>query len=467
MLCDRGGYKMYHIDFSKPQHVHFIGIGGISMSGLAELLLSRKFTVSGSDGTASELTAHLESLGARISIGQSASNIEDDTDVVVYTAAIHPDNPEYAEAVRRGLPLMSRATLLGQVMKLYELPIAVAGTHGKTTTTSMISEILLSCDTDPTLSVGGMLSSIGGNFRVGGGRYFVAEACEYTNSYLEFFPKVSVILNVEEDHLDFFKDIDDIRRSFRAFAELLPEDGTLIINNDIDNVRELTDGLKCRVITFGHDSSADYHAEDIGYENSGHPYYTLCHGDERYKVTLGVVGEHNVYNSLAAIAAAELFGLDRARTLEALKAFTGTGRRFEIKGNIGGIKIIDDYAHHPSEIGATLKAMEKYPHNHLYCIFQPHTYTRTKAFLMEFAEALKVADTVILADIYAARETDNLGVSSKNIADLINAAGGNALYFSYFDDIENYLLEHAEDGDVILTMGAGDVYKIGDHLLGK
>ncbi|MCR4584280.1 MAG: UDP-N-acetylmuramate--L-alanine ligase [Lachnospiraceae bacterium] len=458
---------MFQLDFSKPQHVHFIGIGGISMSGLAELLLSRGFNVSGSDGSASGLTAHLEKLGARISIGQSASNIEDGTDAVVYTAAIHPDNPEYAECVRRGLPLISRATLLGQVMKLYELPIAVAGTHGKTTTTSMISEILLNCDTDPTLSVGGILSSIGGNFRVGGDKFFVAEACEYTNSYLEFFPKVSVILNVEEDHLDFFKDLADIRRSFRAFAELLPADGTLIINNDIENVNELTDGLKCRVISFGHDAAADYHAEDIGYEASGHPHYSLCHGNEKYKVDLGVVGEHNIYNSLAAIAVSDLFGLDREKTLDALKRFTGTGRRFEIKGRIGDISIIDDYAHHPSEIAATLKAMEKYPHEKLWCVFQPHTYTRTKAFLHEFADALKTADTVLLADIYAARETDDLGVSSKNIADLINASGGNALYFSYFDDIENYLLRNAGAGDVILTMGAGDVYKIGDHLLGK
>lgn len=458
---------MYDIDFSHPQHVHFIGIGGISMSALAELLLNRKFKVSGSDGSASALTAHLESLGAHITIGQSASNIEDDTDVVVYTAAIHPDNPEYAEAVRRGIPMLSRATLLGQLMKQYELPIAIAGTHGKTTTTSMVSEILMHCDTDPTLLVGGILGSIGGNLRVGSDKYFVAEACEYTNSYLEFFPKVSVILNIEEDHLDFFKDLEDIRRSFRAFAELLPEDGTLIINSDIDRVDEFVSGLKCRVVTFGHSASSDYHAEDIGYESTGHPFYTLCHGDEKYKVTLGVVGEHNVYNSLAAVAVADLFGLERNGMLDALKAFTGTGRRFEIKGNIGGIKIIDDYAHHPSEIASTLKAMEKYPHDKLWCVFQPHTYTRTKAFLNDFAAALKAADTVLLADIYAARETDTLGVSSKNIADLINAAGGNALYFSYFDDIENYLLQHASEGDVILTMGAGDVYKIGDHLLGK
>lgn len=467
MLCNRGGYKMYELDFSKPQHVHFIGIGGISMSALAELLLSRNFKVSGSDGSASALTAHLESLGARISIGQSASNIEDDTDVVVYTAAIHPDNPEYAEAVRRGLPMMSRAALLGQLMKQYELPLAVAGTHGKTTTTSMVSEILMHCDTDPTLLVGGILDSIGGNLRKGSDKYFVAEACEYTNSYLEFFPKVSIILNIEEDHLDFFKDLEDIRNSFRRFADLLPEDGTLIINSDIERLDEFLSGLKCRVITFGHAASSDYHAEDIGYDSSGHPFYTLCHGNEKFKVSLGVVGEHNVYNSLAAIAAAELFGLDRVKTLEALKDFSGTERRFEIKGNIGGIKIIDDYAHHPSEIASTLKAMEKYPHNKLWCIFQPHTYTRTKAFLHEFAAALKAADTVILADIYAARETDTLGVSSKDIAELINAAGGNALYFSYFDDIENYLLQHASDGDVILTMGAGDVYKIGEHLLGK
>ncbi len=458
---------MYQIDFSKPQHIHFIGIGGISMSGLAELLLSKGFKISGSDNNASPLTAHLEDLGARVAIGQNALNIDDDTDLVVYTAAVHPDNPEYAEAARRGLPLITRAALLGAVMKLYDIPVAIAGTHGKTTTTSMISEILMLCGTDPTLSIGGILPSIGGNFRIGSGHHFVTEACEYTNSYLEFFPKISIILNIEEDHLDFFRDIDDIRHSFRRFARLLPADGTLIISGDIANVDEITDGLPCRVIRVGHDAANDYHAEDISYDENGHPSYTLCGPDGRFEVSLGVPGEHNVYNSLAAVALSELLGLDREKMLTALKNFRGTGRRFEIKGRIGdGITVIDDYAHHPTEIAATLAAMEKYPHKQLYCVFQPHTYSRTKAFLDDFAKALCKADNVLLAPIYAARETDNLGVSSKDIADRINAAGGRALSFSYFDDIENYLLEHADIGDVILTMGAGDVYRIGDALLG-
>ncbi len=459
---------LYRIDFDRPQHIHFIGIGGISMSGLARILLREGFIVSGSDARRSDLTDLLEQDGAIIYEGQRASNISDDTDVVVYTAAIHPDNPEYAEAVRRGLPLLSRAELLGRLMKNYATSVAVAGTHGKTTTTSMITEILLAAGKDPTISVGGMLSSIGGNIRIGSSDLFVTEACEYTNSFLSFSPTIEIILNIEADHLDFFSDIDDIRHSFRLFAEKLPENGLLIIGSDIPDVGYITKGLKCRVITTGRDISSGLGAADIVFDDQARAEFTLLkEGRPSGRIKLGVPGEHNVYNSLAAIAACEELGISSEAVKEGLLSFTGTGRRFEKKGEICGVTIIDDYAHHPQEIAATLATARQTPHEKLWCVFQPHTYSRTKALMDDFAAALSAADEVILAPIYAARETDTLGVSSQDLADRINALGTKATCFSTFDEIETFILENCVHGDLLITMGAGDIDKVGDKLLGK
>lgn len=458
---------MYQIDFKKPQAIHFIGIGGISMSGLAEILLKEGFRVSGSDSHESPLTDHLEQMGARVCYGQRAENITDEIEVVVYTAAVHADNPEYAEVVRRGLPLLSRAELLGQMMKNYGQAIAVSGTHGKTTTTSMVTEILLAADTDPTISVGGILHSIGGNIRVGGPELFVTEACEYTNSFLSFFPTMEVILNIEADHLDFFKDLDDIRHSFRLFAEKLDENGLLVINRDIRDYQEICGGLPCRVVTVGHSADSDYSAADIRYDEYARPQFTLMeHGTAAGTITLSVPGEHNVYNALAAIAVAKALGISDAAIADGLKHFTGTDRRFEKKGVVAGITVIDDYAHHPQEIAATLEAAKNYPHQKLWCVFQPHTYTRTKAFLDEFAQALSAADEVVLADIYAARETDNLGISSRDIAERIEKLGTHVHYFPTFDEIETFLLENCSTGDLLITMGAGDIVKVGERLLG-
>jgi len=458
---------MYQIDFTKPQAVHFIGIGGISMSGLSEILLREGFSVSGSDAHESDLTEHLRKQGAKIFCGQRAENIFDGIDVVVYTAAIRPDNPEYAEAVRRGLPMLTRAELLGQMMKNYKNALAVSGTHGKTTTTSMITEILLAAGMDPTVSVGGILHSIGGNIRAGGSELFVTEACEYTNSFLSFFPTIGVILNIEADHLDFFKDIDDIRHSFRLFAEKIPQNGLLIINSDIDRYHQITDGLACRLITTGHNTDSDYSAADITYDIFARPSFTLLRkGKESIPVTLGVPGEHNVYNALAAVAAAEALGVGEEAIRAGLAGFSGTGRRFEKKGEIGGVTIIDDYAHHPQEIEATLKTAKNYPHRKLWCVFQPHTYSRTKVLFEEFAQALSLADEVILADIYAARETETLGVSSGKLAEEISRLGTEAHYFPTFDEIETFILKKCVNGDLLITMGAGDIVKVGERLLG-
>ncbi len=464
---------MYKIDFKNPIHVYFIGIGGISMSGLAQILIEEGFKISGSDNKESAITKALEGKGITIHYGQKAENITsaDKIDVVVYTAAVHPDNPEFMAAKEAGLPMLTRAELLGQIMKEYEIPVAISGTHGKTTTTSMLSKILLEAETDPTLSIGGVFKDIGGNIRVGKSEYFVTEACEYTNSFLSFFPKISVISNIDADHLDFFKDLDDIRHSFRKFAQLLPADGALVISGDIENLSEITEGLPCKIITYGSKSDFDYYPTDINYDGNGNPSFTahLPQGKE-LKVTLAVPGIHNVYNALAAIAVANLLNIEEAHIVSALSQFGGTSRRFEHKGEIGGVTIIDDYAHHPTEIKATLTAAQNYPHNKIWCVFQPHTYTRTKALLNEFAQALSLADHVVLADIYAAREKDTLGISSRTLRDKIVELGHECNYFpttENFSEIEKFLLQNCTKGDLLITMGAGDVVKIGDELLGK
>ena len=458
---------MYQIDFNHPSSIYFVGIGGISMSGLAEILKDAGFRVSGSDRSKSPLTETLERKGINVFYGQRAGNITDDIDCVVFTSAIHKDNPEYVATMEKGIPHLTRAQLLGEIMQNYKTPIAISGTHGKTTTTSMVSEILLHAGTDPTLSIGGMLKSIGGNIRVGSTDLFVTEACEYTNSFLSFFPKIGIILNIEEDHLDFFKDIHDIRSSFRRFAALLPADGTLIINRTIPDVEEIYAGLPCRVITFG-GKDADYSVFRIHYDDKGCAEFELqSTGKPPCTFKLSVPGEHNIYNALAAIALADLFAIPRDKTAKALAGFHGTDRRFEYKGCLNGFTIIDDYAHHPSEITATLTAAQNYPHQKLWVVFQPHTYTRTKAFLKDFARALAMADEVILADIYAARETDTLGISSETLKEEILPLNPNCHYFGSFSEIEKFILENCAPGDLLITMGAGDVVNIGEELLSR
>ena len=359
-------------------------------------------------------------------------------------------------------------TLAVYISKYYKKTVAVSGTHGKTTTTSMVSHILLAGDCDPTISVGGILPAIGGNIRVGNSETFVTEACEYTNSFLSFFPKISIILNMDADHLDFFKDIDDIRHSFRRFAELLPADGTLIINADTPKYEDIIRDLPCNVITYGLEHDADYQAADITYDKYGHASFSvLRNGVKVGSYYLKVPGIHNVSNALAAIALGHLLGLSEEVIIKGLGSFTGTDRRFQYKGEVAGVTIVDDYAHHPTEIEATLHAAHNYPHKKLWCVFQPHTYTRTKALLPEFAKALSLADHVVVADIYAARETDTLGISSEDLQKRIQELGTPCEYFPTFDEIENYLLSNCQEGDLLITMGAGDVVNIGEHLLGK
>ena len=459
---------MYHIDFNNPVHVHFIGIGGISMSGLAHILIGRHFTVSGSDSHESELTDALEKEGCACFYKQEASNIHPDYDVVVYTAAISDSNPELARARELGIPTLTRAELLGQLMKNYKVAVNVAGTHGKTTTTSMLTHILLQADTDPTVSVGGMLDRIGGNIRVGHSDLFLTEACEYTNSFLEFYPLYSIILNVEEDHMDFFKDIEDIKNSFHKFASQTADDGLIIINGDMEHTDFILNGLAQKHVTFGLNPENDYTATDIAFDKEGNASYNLvAHGEPKGRIALNVKGCHNVMNSLAAIACTEAIGLPLDAIRKGLLSFGGTHRRFEYKGSLGDVTVIDDYAHHPTEIRATLSAAKDYPHDELWVIFQPHTYTRTKAFLPEFAKALEQADHIVLADIYAAREVDTGEVSSKDVMKLLQEDGQDVHYFPSFEEIKDFVKAHVKGHDLLITMGAGNVVEIGEELLAE
>ena len=458
---------MYRIDFQHPVSIHFIGIGGISMSGLASVLMKEGFTVTGSDSRRSRLTEQLETQGAVISCPQSADNIRDESDVVVYTAAVHPDNPEFAEALRRGKPMLTRAQLLGQIMDNYSNSIAVSGTHGKTTTTSMLACILLAAKLDPTVSVGGILKEIGGNIRVGSSQNFITEACEYTNSFLSLTPKIGLILNVGADHLDFFKDLEDIRHSFHRFAKNIRKDGVLVINGQIPRLAELTEGIEASVVTYGTKNS-NYYPVNISYDDFGNGSFDLMHsGRNLGRFSLNVPGEHNILNASAAIAAADLQGISMEACREGLLSFFGADRRFQKKGSLkNGVTVIDDYAHHPTEIRATLNTAGKYPHKLIWCVFQPHTFSRTKALMSDFAEALSAADRVVLADIYAARETDNLGISSDTLRQHIANLGTDAWYFPTFAQIEDFLKKNLAEGDLLITMGAGDVVKVGEELLG-
>lgn len=448
------------------EHIYFIGIGGISMSGLAEILASRGHQVSGTDVKETAVTKHLQSLGIHINFGHRAENITDDITLVVYTAAIHDDNPELRAAHEKGIRIMDRAHLLGQIMDEYHDSVAVSGTHGKTTTTSMVSEILLAAEKDPTITVGGILPTIGSNLRIGDSPYFVAEACEYFDSFLQFNPFIAIILNVESDHLDYFKTLENIRRSFHAFAQRVPDKGLLAISEKIDNVEELTDGLTCHVETFGLSEKANWRAENIVHEADGRNSFDVYHNGAFFTtIHLHIPGEHNITNALAAIAASAFLGAAPEDCVKGLHHYTGTERRFQLKGKKDGITVIDDYAHHPTEIKAALAAAQNVQHNTTWCVFQPHTFSRTRFLFDEFGEAFGDADEIIIADIFAARETDDGTVSAAQLADRIAQTGKSARYVGDFAAIEAYLREHCKSGDLLMTVGAGDVYKIGENFL--
>ena len=463
---------MYKVDFNSPCHAHFIGIGGVSMSGLAEILESEGFTVSGSDMKKSDTTESLEARGIKVYIGQVASNIQDDIDFVVYTAAIHEDNEEFMEVKKRNLPLLTRAQFLGQLMDNYKYSVAVAGTHGKTTTTSMMAHIMLEAKVDPTISIGGNLKAIDGNIRVGSSDFFVTEACEYTNSYHEFKAFASIILNVDNDHLDFFKNIENIAASFATFATKTQDGGALILNGDMKYRQQIEDAVANRnikVITFGKGENNNFRAENIHLNGLGQPTYTLfIDNEEKGEITLSVTGEHNAINSLSAIAASMFIGIDLDTIKEGLRKCHSADRRFQYKGTTdNGAIIVDDYAHHPTEISASLAVAKSIVKNELWVAFQPHTYSRTKAHLKDFAKALSVADHVLLADIYAAREIDDGTVSSKDLEKELINLGCNAIYLGDFESIKKYFEKNSNNNDLFITMGAGNIDSVGDSILQK
>ncbi|MDD3289391.1 MAG: UDP-N-acetylmuramate--L-alanine ligase [Eubacteriales bacterium] len=458
------------MNLNSYKHIHCVGIGGIGLSAIAEILLSRGYAVSGSDIKESDVTKHLESLGAQVYIRHDASNLKD-TDLLIYSAAVSAENPEWTAAKERGIAVMSRAEALGAVMADYALSVAVSGTHGKTTTTSMISLILENAGLSPTILVGGILSELKGNVKVGNSAYFVTEACEYMDSFLSLKPRIEVILNIDSDHLDYFRDIEHIADSFTAFAELVPQEGTVVAFDANPFVKAAVHDLPCKVVRFGFNETSDFCAKNIRFDSKGCPAYDLYqNGIFQDTLQLAVPGEHNVANSLAAIATCCELGVSPVHMKETLQTFTGTRRRFDVQGiTSGGVTVVDDYAHHPTEIRATLAAAQNVPHRRLWCLFQPHTYTRTRALFNEFAEALSAADAVVLAEIYAAREKNIYQISAESLADKIKEMHPekDVFFIPDFQEMAAFVSQRAEDGDMVMTMGAGDIYRVGEIILGS
>ncbi len=443
--------------------IHLVGIGGVSMSALAELLIHLGAHVTGSDRAESAVTDKLTTLGAKITYAHLAENVEG-ADVVIRTAAVHDDNPEIKRARELNIPVIERAQAWGWIMKDYKNAVCIAGTHGKTTTTSMMTLIGMDAGADPTVMVGSNLPAIGGTLRIGAHDVFVAESCEYTNSFLSFHPTVAVVLNVEEDHLDFFKDLDDIIHSFHRFCALTPENGLVVVNRDSEASMKSVEGLDRTILTFGEHDNADVYPQNAVDNNGYYEFDVMVKGEKYTHVVLSVPGKHNMLNALACCAVSAWMQLNGQKVAEGLHKFTGSSRRFQLTGHTAsGVRVVDDYAHHPTEMKVTLNAAKEMNFNRIICIFQSHTYTRTAALFDDFVDALKLCDKAILADIFAAREKNTIGISAKDLADKIP----NAEYYPSFEEIEKRVLEIAEPGDLILTMGAGDVYKIGDAIVEK
>ncbi|MEG1460441.1 MAG: UDP-N-acetylmuramate--L-alanine ligase [Oscillospiraceae bacterium] len=452
------GFEEYLVPGKKG---HLIGIGGVSMSPLAEVLAGVGLIIRGSDMNDSEKVEHIRSLGISVNIGHNGNNLDADTDFVVRTAAVHDDNPEIAAAHARNIPVFERTQAWGAIMRDYKNAVCISGTHGKTTTTSMSTHILMAAQRDPTVMIGGTLPLLQAGHRVGKGDTIVMESCEYYDSFLSFYPTVAVILNIEADHLDFFKDLADIQKSFRKFASLVPETGYIVANADDKNTMDAIAGLERNILTFGLNAEADVCADNIECKGAQTEFDVIYKGEIFTHVSLRVPGLHNVKNALAATAATICLGIDPTAVTYGLSGFTGAGRRFEFKGKYNGADVYDDYAHHPGELKALLDAVETLNYKRIILVFQPHTYSRTYALFNDFAEQLRRPTLCLLAEIYAAREQNTLGISSSDLAKEIP----NSKYFATFTELEACLHETALPGDIILTVGAGDVYKLGEQLV--
>ncbi len=447
---------------SKELKVHFIGIGGVSMSALASMLAVNGYTVTGSDMKESSAVRYLRNHGIDVYIGQCAENIKNNPgiDLVCYTAAISEDNPELKEARSEGLYCIERCVLLGAIMKNYKFPINISGTHGKTTTTSMMSSVLIDAGVNPTISVGGDYKKIDGNLRLGGQDYFVCEACEYVESFLKFYPFVSVILNVDLDHVDYYRDIEHVRSAFLKFANRTHEKGFVVLNNEDENCLIIKEKIQRTVYTFGLNDNADCYARNIEYIDGKPAFDAYCDGILLGKVKLSVYGEHNILNALSVILASIKLGIDFEIIKNGIEDFTGANRRFEYKGTYNGAEIYDDYAHHPTELKTTLQSAQKKDAKRTFIVFQPHTYTRTRELLGDFVDTLKNVPNLVVIDIYAAREKDPKNISSKNITDKIPGSS----YIPSIAEAIDYFKAELTEGDLIITVGAGDVYKIGEAL---
>lgn len=439
---------------SQVERIHFIGIGGSGMCPIAEILQHEGKKISGSDvDNESDTVKRIRSMGIEVAIGQRAENITD-AQMVVYTAAIQPDNPELLEAKRRGIPTVERSIMLGALCRRYNRTIGVSGTHGKTTTTSMITQILVEADVDPNIIIGGKLPLIGGNGRCGKSDIMVCESCEFVDTFLQITPAVAVILNIDADHLDYFGTLENVIASFRKFA--MQTRDLIIINGDDENSRKAVEGLETKVVTFGFGEDNDYYARNVHMdEGSRWAFEIVRNGELLCPVTLNVPGYHNILNALAAAASAEYVGVDAQQIAEGLHHFHGANRRYEIHTVRGGITVADDYAHHPAEIEAILTACKEMDFRKVWAIFQPFTYTRTKTHMDYFAQVLSIADEVLLTPIMAAREVDDLGCKSEQLQAKIPGS----VLLPTFEDIAEYVTQHAQSGDLIITMGCGDVYK--------
>lgn len=448
--------------FFKPgTRVHLAGIGGVSMCPLAEVLAGMGLQVQGSDMSESDTVRQLRAQGIPVAVGHSAENLKDCA-LVIRTAAIHDDNPEIAGAIARGIPVYERAQAWGAIMQHYQNAVCISGTHGKTTTTSMATHIFMAAQADPTIMIGGTLPLLHSGYRVGRGDTIILESCEYCNSFLNFFPTVAVILNVEADHLDFFKDLADIEHSFHAFADLVPQRGYIISNADDPGAREAVKGLSHPVFTFGiADPDADCTAHNVAFHDGCPTFDVVIRGETYAHVELHIAGRHNILNSLAAASAAYVLGIPGSAVEEGLATFHGAGRRFERKGTFHGADVFDDYAHHPAELHALLTTAQSMGYERVICAFQPHTYTRTKALFDDFVRELQLPDVTILAEIYAAREKNDIGISSQDLAAKIPGA----VYCSTLDQVADQLAKLARPGDLILTVGAGDIFRAGEKLL--
>ena len=458
---------MPNIDrLKKYKKVHMIGIGGVSMSGIAEILTNFGIEVTGSNNVESEATKKLENAGIKVFIGHDSNNVLD-PDIVVYSAAIKQDNPEIIAAKEKNIPIIERADFLGELTRCYKDTITVAGTHGKSTTTSMVSLCFLEALKDPSIQVGADIRNIKGNYKVGNSEYFIIEACEYVESFLKFSPKSEIILNIDNDHLDYFKNFENIKNAFIKYVKLLPDDGLLVVNGDDSNCLELTKYTNATCRSYGiSNKNTDFFAVNIVFDNDGFPEFDVYSQANFYgRIKLSIPGMHNVLNSLATIALCDYYGIEFETIKNALSKFTGAIRRFEFKGKINNASIYDDYGHHPTEIIATAKALMNKKYNKSWVIFQPHTYSRTKNLMDDFAKALLNFDNIIVLDIYAAREKNTYGITSKDLVDKICSLGKPAKYIPDFNECVKYLKENVKENDIILTQGAGTVTEIGPMLI--